>query len=139
MSRIYTMRGTMGPTETTRSLVVDDGRYTHGYVIQSVQVWPSAITLPAGFNVNAVLSVYEDAPLSMNAEETGTFAWAAYIEDTTTGGRTTVVLDPQHVVNQDMFIHNLGGTAMNYMITMLPITMSPEQGVLQLVKAVNQS
>ena len=133
------MRGTMPATEPTRSLVVDDGRYTHGYVIQSIQVWPAAATLPAGFNVNAVLSVYDSPPLTMNAEETGTFAWATFIEGTTGDVSATSVLDPQHVVNQDMFIHNLGGTSMNYMITMMPILMTEEQGVLQLVKAVNQS
>ena len=75
----------------------------------------------------------------MNAEETGTFAWATFIEGTTGDVSATSVLDPQHVVNQDMFIHNLGGTSMNYMITMMPILMTEEQGVLQLVKAVNQS
>lgn len=133
------MRGTMAATEPTRSLVVDDGRFTHGYVIQSIQVWPAGAALPTGFNVNAVLSVYETPPLTMNAEETGTFAWAAFTEGTTGDVSATSILDPQHVINQDMFIHNIGGTSMNYMITMMPITMSPEQGVLQLVKAVNQS
>lgn len=138
MSRQYTMRGTMGPTEATRSLVVDDGRYTHGFIVESMRVWPAGATLPTGFNANAVLSFLDTLPASMNAEETGTFAWAAWIEGTTTDAYAWAILDPQHIVNQDLFIHNMGGTAMNYLITMRPITMTPEQGVLQLIKAANQ-
>lgn len=137
--RTYTMRGTMAPTEQTRSLVVDDGRYTHGFVITSFRVWPSSPALPAGFNANGVLSFLESAPTTMNAEETGTFGWASFIEGTTNDVATFSLLDPQHVVNQDLFIHNMGGTAMNYLITMSPIVMTPEQGVLQLIKAANQA
>ena len=73
----------------------------------------------------------------MNAEESGTIAWAAFIEDTTNGIDQFFIIDPEHVVNQDLFMHNLGGTSMNYLIRMRPIVMTPEQGVLQLVKAVD--
>ena len=137
--RTYTMRGTMPPTEQTRSLVVDDGRYTHGFVITSFRVWPAGPTLPSGFNANAVLSFLDFPPSTMNAEETGTFAWASFMEGTTNDAATFSLLDPQHVVNQDLFIHNMGLTAMNYLITMSPIVMTPEQGVLQLIKAANQT
>lgn len=137
--REYTMRGTMEPTESTRSLVVDDGRYTHGFVITSITVWPSGPTMPAGFNANAVLSFLETKPATMNASESGTIGWASFIEGTTNDVSRTSVLDPQHVVNEDLYIHNMGNTAMNYLITMRPIVMSPEQGVLQLIKAANQS
>ena len=137
--REYTMRGTMLPTEQTRSLVVDDGRYTHGFVITGITVWPSAPSMPAGYNANAVLSFLETKPATMNASESGTIGWASWMEGTTSDVSTSSVLDPQHVVNEDLFLHNMGGTAMNYLITMRPIVMSPEQGVLQLIKAANQS
>lgn len=139
MSREYTMRGTMLATEVTRTLVVDDGRYTHGFVIEELRIWPSALTLPAGFNANAVLSFLETPPPTMNAENTGTIAWSAFIESTTNGIDQFWIIDPDHVVNQDLFIHNLGGTAMNYLIRMRPLVMTPDQGVLQLVKSQNQS
>lgn len=139
MTREYTMRGTMAATEVSRTLVVDDGRYTHGFVIEEMRIWPSGVSLPTGFNSNAVLSFLETPPATINCEETGTIAWAAWIESTTNGIDQFWILDPDHVVNQDLFIHNVGGTAMNYLIRMRPIIMSPDQGVLQLVKAQNQS
>ena len=137
--REYTMRGTMPATELTRALVVDDGRYTNGFIIEEMRIWSAAAALPAGFNANACLSLYDTPPPTMNAEESGTIAWAAWIEDTTTGIDQFFIIDPEHVVNQDLFLHNLGGTSMNYLIRMRPVVMTESQGVLQLVKAVNNA
>ena len=133
------MRGTMAATEQTRPLVVDDGRFTHGFVIEEMRIWAAGPSMVAGFNCQAVLSLYDVPPPTINAEESGTISWAAWIESTTNGIDQFFIIDPEHVVNQDLFLHNLGGTAMNYLIRMRPITMSPEQGVLQLVKAVNNA
>lgn len=135
--REYTMRGTMAATEQTRPLVVDDGRFTHGFIIEEMRIWAAGPSMVAGFNCQAVLSLYDVPPPTINAEESGTISWAAWIESTTNGIDQFFIIDPEHVVNQDLFLHNLGGTAMNYLIRMVPITMTPEQGVLQLVKAVN--
>ena len=137
--REYTMRGTMPATELTRSLVVDDGRYTNGFIIEEMRIWSAGPSLPAGFSSNACLSLYDTPPATMNAEESGTIAWAAWIEDTNNGVDQFFIIDPEHVVNQDLFLHNLGGTSMNYLIRMRPMVMTPEQGVLQLVKAVNNA
>ena len=137
--REYTMRGTMSATEITRALVVDDGRFTNGFIIEEMRIWSAGPTLPAGFSSNACLSLYEVPPATMNAEESGTIAWAAWMEDTTTGVDQFFIIDPEHVVNQDLFLHNLGGTGMNYLIRMRPITMTEPEGVLQLVKAVNNA
>ena len=135
--REYTMRGTMAATEQTRPLVVDDGRFTHGFIIEEMRIWAAGPSMVAGFNCQAVLSLYDVPPPTINAEESGTISWAAWIESTTNAIDQFFIIDPEHVVNQDLFLHNLGGTAMNYLIRMVPITMTPEQGVLQLVKAVN--
>lgn len=138
MRESYTFRGTMAPTEATRSLVVDDGRFTHGFIIESLHIWAAGSSLPglAGAQ-NALLSLYETPPTTMNALEAGTIAWAVWNVDTTNQFNYWSILDPDHVINQDLFLHNMSGTAFNYLITMKPIVMSPEQGVLQLVKAVD--
>ena len=103
MTREYTFRGTMSSTETTRPLVVDDGRFTHGFIIEEMRIWSAGATLPAGFSSNACLSLFETPPATMNAEESGTIAWAAFIEDTTNGIDQFFIIDPEHVVNQDLF------------------------------------
>ena len=137
MRESYTFRGTMVPTEPTRSLVVDDGRFTHGFVIESIHIWGAGSSLPSPATSNAVLSLYETPPSTMNALEAGTIGWAVWSVDTTNNFQYWSVLDPDHVINQDLFLHNISATAFNYLITMKPIVMSPEQGVLQLVKAVD--
>lgn len=139
MMKEYTLRGTMSATELTRELVVDDGRYTHGFVIEEMRIWSAGGGLPAGFSSNAVLSFSETPPVTMNVIEGGTFAWAAWVEDTTNNPSQFWIIDPDHVVNQDLFIHNLGGSALNFIIRMTPIIMTPEEGVLQLVKSQNQA
>lgn len=139
MTREYTMRGTLKATEITRALVVDDGRYTHGFIIEEFRVWPAGVVLPTGFNANACISFLESPPPTMNAEATGTIGWSAWFESTTNSIDQFWILDPDHVVNQDLFVHNLGGTAMNYLVRMRPIVMTPDQGVLQLVKSQNQA
>lgn len=133
----YTLRGTMAATEPVRGLVVDDGRYQHGFIIEEMRIWAAGPGFTPGFNCAAVLSLYDNPPATINAEESGSIAWAAWIESTTNSIDQFFIIDPEHVVNQDLFIHNMGGTEMNYLIRMRPIEMSPEQGVLQLVKAVD--
>lgn len=135
--REYTLRGTMPATEISRPLVVDDGRFTHGFIIEEMRIWGAGPAFPAGYNCSSVLSLYPTPPATVNAEESGTIAWAAWIESTTNSVTQFFIIDPEHVVNQDLFIHNVGGTSMNYLIRLTPITMTPEQGVLQLVKAVD--
>ena len=129
----------MSATEITRPLVVDDGRFTNGFIIEEMRIWSAGPSIPAGFNSNACLSLYDTPPATMNAEESGTIAWAAWVESTSNSIDQFFIIDPEHVVNQDLFLHNLGGTSMNYLIRMRPIVMTEPEGVLQLVKAVNNS
>lgn len=134
--RTYTLKGTMDAGVATRALIVDDGRYTHGFIIERFEIWGVGPS-PAGFNTNAVLSFQEDAPPTMNADESGVFAWSSTINDTNNGITFWNAIDPQHVVNQDMYLHNVGASGFNYLIIMRDLTMTPDQGVLQLVKSTN--
>lgn len=133
--RTYTLRGTMLGSESSRQLVVDDGRYRHGFVISSFRVWGGPSVTSA--NVSAVLSRSSEAVTTMNASNSPIFAWAATINDTTNGFSEWHILDPEHVVNEELHLHNVDGTVFNYLIVMHDLTMTDDQGVLQLVK--NQS
>jgi hypothetical protein len=124
-------------TETSRQLVVDDGRYRHGFVISSFRVWGGPTV--EGNNVAAVLSRSSTAVTTMNANHSPVFAWAATINDTTNGFTEWNIIDPEHVVNEELHLHNVNGTAFNYLIVMHDLTMTDEQGVLQLVKNQSQS
>lgn len=133
--KTYTLRGTLTATEAARQLVMDDGRYKHGFVISSFRVWGGPSVTSA--NVEAVLSRSSIAVTTMNADNSPVFAWAATMNTTTNGFTEWNILDPEHVVNEELHLHNVGATTLNYLIVMHDLTMSDEQGVLQLVK--NQS
>jgi predicted type IV restriction endonuclease len=45
------------------------------------------------------------------------------------------LIDPGKMVTQDLWVENIDGTnEMNYLITLLPIELSPAEGVLALIK-----
>ena len=137
---VRTLRGSLAPAEI-RQLVVDDGIFTNGLRITFFSVWQSQ--LGAGLTAVGCLST-NDTILSaalLPANEPAVFAWSAM----STGNATDIQvasfdrIDPDHVVNEELFIHNRAGTDLEYLIVCEPYTMSEDEGVLQLVKNKQQS
>lgn len=141
-----TMRGTLGANEI-RQLVVDDGIFTNGLRITYFSVWISDFNFDS--NVGALLSLRDTVTAGVGerypANDPSCFAWAsqgrissplpAFNENIGTWER----IDPDHIVNEELFIHNRVLTPLNYLIVAEPYMMTPEQGVMQLVKAANQA
>lgn len=137
---VRTLRGTLAPNEI-RQLVVDDGIFTNGLRITYFSVWQSELI--AGLIAIGCLStndfIINTDPLPAN--DPAVFAWSAM----STGNITDVQLatfdrlDPDHVINEELFIHNRVGTSLEYLIIAEPYTMSEDEGVLQLVKNKQQS
>ena len=46
---------------------------------------------------------------------------------------------PDHIVNEELFLHNRGTQPLNYLIVAEPYIMTEDEGVLQLVKGKQQS
>jgi hypothetical protein len=117
-----------------RRLVLDDGRYEHGFKVKSFIVWGPNFT-NSGFGV---LSYTDTIPTQANAANNEQFAWCNYDVGTTNLGNIQAVIDPDHVIQQDAFVHAVGA-ALSYLVVLEPITMSGPQAVLQLVKGKSQS
>tara|TARA_Y100001937_G_C7120124_1_gene332166 strand:- start:783 stop:1193 length:411 start_codon:yes stop_codon:yes gene_type:complete len=130
--RSRSLRGTIGAGESLR-LILDDGRYKNGYVIKSFQVWSPTFNN----NGHAVLSYKKDAPSAALADDGNQIAWAAYADGTVNTTSSTAVIDPNHVVNQDLFVHGFNAS-LSFLVVIEPITMTDAQGLLQLVKASRQ-
>ena len=137
---VRTLRGTLEPNEI-RQLVVDDGIFTNGLRITYFTVWQSELI--AGLIAVGCLST-NDVIINtalLPANEPSIFAWSAM----STGNITDVQLasfdriDPDHIVNEELFIHNRAGTSLEYLIVAEPYTLSEDEGVLQLVKNKQQS
>ena len=135
-----TLRGRLEPNEI-RQLVVDDGIFTNGLRITYFTVWSAGIaTADGAFGVLSTQDTILSADI-LPANEPAVFAWSMM----TMGSPATQevngweVLDPDHVVNEELFIHNRAGTALQYLIVAEPYIMTEDEGVLQLVKGKQQS
>lgn len=133
--RVYTLKGTMDASEVVLPLIVDDGVFTSGFIVESFRIWNQGATV-GGINTNAVLSTTEDVIADMNVQG-NVFAWASTINGTDNNFTEWHILDPNHTFTQDLYLHNVGATGFNYLIIMRQIRLTPDEGVLQLVK--NQS
>ena len=141
-----TMRGTLGANEI-RQLVVDDGTFTNGLRITYFTVWIADFNFDS--NVGALLSLRDTVTTAVGnrypANDPSCIAWASQarisnpLPTISENIGTWERIDPDHIVNEELFIHNRVLTPLNYLIVAEPYEMTPEQGVMQLVKAANQA
>lgn len=135
--RIRTLRGQLNDTNVHR-LIVDDGRTNHGYKIKSFHVWPNGSGIDG---VYAVLGTQYDMLPSGDAGDNRQIGWAggAWSSGTGTIANRFSVLDPDHIVNTDLYIRaTVGVEATNYLIVMEPIQMTEDQAIMQLIKERSQ-
>lgn len=129
------LRGKLKGNEIRR-LIVDDGRFTSGVIVESFRVWNAAVS--SGNDVEAVLALNEEACVGANAaEESGQIGWSFQFIGTN-GGLDGSIIDPDHIVIRDLFIENISGAPANYLIVLRPTTISEEEAVLALIKEVSQ-
>lgn len=135
-----TLRGSLNAGEI-RQLVVDDGIFTNGLRVTYFTVWTSDI-LAASSTIGCLSlsdTIIPVAPLPAN--DPSCFAWSMMtfgtVGDPQVSGWDR--LDPDHIVNEELFIHNRAATQLEYLIVAEPYLMTEDEGVLQLVKGKQQS
>lgn len=141
MMKTHTLRGLLegplGPDPAVYRLVVDDGRLNHGYRIKSLTVWP--VNPSSSVEIQAILGTTEDcaaglgATFTMNASDNSQIGWGFWDASTTNQAWGWGLIDPDHIVQQDMFIAITAPS--NYLIEMEAVTMDEATTVLQLVKS----
>lgn len=131
----HSLRGKLRANEKRR-LIVDDGRFTHGNIVESFRVWNAAVS--TGNDVEAVLALSEDSLVGANAaEDNGQIGWSFQFIGTN-GGLDGSVIDPDHLVVRDLWIENISGASCNFLIVLRPTTITEDQAVLALIKEVSQ-
>jgi len=135
-----TLRGSLKQNEI-RQLVVDDGIFTNGLRVTYFTVWSTDLSIGQAAIGCLSLSdtIVPTTPLPAN--DPACFAWSMM-----TMGAPALLeinswerLDPDHIVNEELFIHNRISTGLEYLIIAEPYTMTEDEGVLQLVKGKQQS
>ena len=127
---------------TNKRLVVDDGRLNHGYKVVSFVV--AASPSSSGNDVYATLSLDLDTAKEWDWGDNRQIAWAS--TDANTGVTIAPpfsVIDPDHVVIQDLFIQgqfgSAGGTSkINYLIELEPVSLTDDQAIITLIKERSQ-
>jgi hypothetical protein len=109
---------------------MDDGQFTRGHKVTGVHIIGANNGTIEGVGV---LSYSDAVPGQINMDDSDQFGWTFWDADTTTGNRMISILDPDHVVLQDLFLHSIIG-GFDFLVTIEPITLTESQGVLQLVK-----
>ena len=131
----HSLRGKLRANEKRR-LIVDDGRFTHGDIVESFRVWNASVA--SGNDVEAVLALSEDSLVGANAaEDNGQIGWSFQFIGTN-GGLDGSVIDPDHLVVRDLWIENISGAPCNFLIVLRPTTITEDQAVLALIKEVSQ-
>jgi len=130
--KVRTLRGLL-PAGASRRLILDDGRFMHGFIIKSMKVWSP------GWNnqCSAILSYSPIAPAIADASDGNQIAWANYNDSTTNATNPQAFIDPDHVVQEELYIHG-SGAFLSYLIELEPITMTANQGLIQLIKQSRQ-
>lgn len=129
-----TLRGLLKAGETRR-LLIDDGDFQHGFIVEDFIISPVAPLGEATSQATwAVLHIDEGAPIEFVWSAPQQIGWAVYNTNPT---NTTSVIDPDHIVVRELYITNLNPTfGLNYLLSIKDRTMTPAHGVLQMVKEV---
>jgi hypothetical protein len=130
-----TLRGQLKAGETRR-LLIDDGDFQHGFIVDSLAISPVAPLGEAQSQAtSAVLHISELPVVNFDWSGPTQIGWAVY---NTSPTNTQVNIDPDHIVVRELYITNLNSTfPLNYMVGIRDRMMTPAHGVLQMVKEVN--
>jgi hypothetical protein len=137
---IHTLRGQIGEGEIKR-LIIADGLLNQGHRITKFVV--SGDPDSAANDVYAQLSTGETEN-KWNWADNRQIAWASTNMFNVGGAMAPfTVIDPEHIVIQDLFINGNVGAAggsgtINYLIEMKPVTLTDEETVIQLIKERSQ-
>jgi hypothetical protein len=135
--RTRTLRGKLDDTNI-KQLVVDDGRLNHAYKVKEFSVWVEG---SGAEGVYAVLGLQYDMVPGGDASDNRQIAWAGNAWSTGSGLTATSfsVIDPDHVVVQDLYIRRENPIdACNYLIVLEPTMLTDDQAILQLIKERSQ-
>jgi len=138
----HTLRGQFTEGETKR-LIIDDGRLTHAMRVVSFVI--SGDPGSSSHDAFATLSLESSGGLTWNWGDNRQIAWAATnVTGTGSADAPFSVIDPDHLVIQDLFIQgnvgNVGGNdVINYLIVLEAVEITPDQSILQMIKERSQN
>ena len=129
--KTYTLRGRLANGEK-KLLVVDDGRLNHGMKVKEFHVW--GVDFDSLAEMTLCLNE-ENVGAQFDASNGNQIAWSS--QAGAPGVPTQYnfsLIDPNHVVVQDLVLNNFGTQIGNYMVILEPVTLSDDEAILALIK-----
>ncbi|MGB0377649.1 MAG: hypothetical protein ACPGGE_02425 [Poseidonia sp.] len=136
-----TLRGQVIEGNVKR-LIVDDGRLTRGYRVTKFVIAgdPSS----SANDAYGTLALDYDSPRAWDWGDNRQIAWASTNIQATAGSQPFFELvDPNHVVLQDLYIQaqvgsGTGASVCNYLIVLEPMELTNDEAILTLIKERSQ-
>lgn len=129
--RTHTLRGSLAGGEK-KNLIIDDGRHNHGMKIKEFYVW--GVDNDSGAEMTLCFSP-EQVGSNFDASNGNQIAWAAQAGAAGVPAQYNFsLIDPNHVIVQDLVLNNFGTTIGNYMVIMEQVSLTDDQAILALIK-----
>lgn len=132
---IHTLRGQLElPMTEPRRTTLFNGSFTRNFKVIDVQIFPDQVV---NNDTLLVLHFDDNLKVSMDAEDSGQFGWAA----TDALAQDWSYVDPDHVIVQDLFISAFAAAPgnVNYVVKLEAITTTTSEAILDEVKNQLQS
>lgn len=150
LGRLRTLRGqiTVSGGIAKTNLVVADGLINYGLRITRFTMWPADNVTPTGSNrsFTGVLSLDPISPItSMDAGTNSQFAWtffsAAGAPTPSLQQNVREIIDPDHIVNRDLFLtmHNSTSGTYNYLVEAQVVELTDDEAIITIIKETSQS
>ena len=127
---------------TNKRLILDDGRLNQGYKVVSFVV--ACDPGSSAFDSYATLSLDYDTDKTWNWGDNRQIGWASTNIVSTAGVNAPFsVIDPDHIVIQDLWIQGqvstgTGTDVVNYLIELEPVSLTDDQAIITLIKERSQ-
>ncbi len=133
--KLRTLRGRVAAI-TVKRLIVDDGRLNHGMKVKEFHVWAPSVA--GSTDVECALGLDYDMAGDQDASDNRQIGWAAQTTSATSRVMQFSILDPDHIVINDLYINNFSDDEANYLVILEPVVLSDDEAILTLIKERSQ-
>ena len=148
-TRIRTLRGTLtSPAGAFKQqLILDDGRPNNGLKILEFHVWSDLFHQQAYGSFGLSLDKHNVAGQDIfDAGDNRQIAWVTMGYVAAGSGTTDLfpqvsLIDPDHIVNRDLFIYGLGShdVVFNYLIKCQEVELTDDEAIVTIIKETSQN
>lgn len=126
-----------------KNIIASDGLINFGLKINRFTVWPeNGWTSLSPNTMTGILSLDTIITGSnMNAGDNTQIAWAFASTGTTASNMLREIIDPDHIVNRDLFLtmDNTTNGIFNYLIECQIVELSDDEAIITIIKETSQS